>query len=65
MLTYGYLDAERVLNALQHRPKGQHVIVTGRNASPALIDIADTVSEVNDVKHAFNSGIKVQPGIDY
>lgn len=65
MLTYGYLDATRVIDSLTNRPAGQHVIVTGRNASQSLIDLADTVSEVNDVKHAFNAGIKVQPGIDY
>ena len=65
MLTYGYLDSKRVLNTLENRPADQHVIVTGRNANQALIDLADTVSEINDVKHAFNSGIKVQPGIDY
>lgn len=65
MLTYGYLDSDLVLETLRHRPPGQHVIVTGRNASQSLIDLADTVSEVNDVKHAFNAGIKVQPGIDY
>jgi len=65
MLTYGYLDAERVISALTCRPADQHVIVTGRNASQRLLDIADTISEVNDVKHAFNAGIRVQKGIDY
>lgn len=65
MLTYGYLDAERVLTVLQNRPSRQHVIVTGRNASQALLDIADTVSEVQDIKHAFNYGVRVQKGIDY
>lgn len=65
MLTYGYLDADEVLTALRERPAHQHVIVTGRNASKGLIELADTVSEVNDVKHAFNNGVKVQKGIDY
>jgi len=65
MLTYGYLDAAEVLQTLAERPTHQHVIVTGRNASDALMEMADTVSEVRDVKHAFNSGIKVQKGIDY
>ncbi|GGG52466.1 cob(I)alamin adenolsyltransferase/cobinamide ATP-dependent adenolsyltransferase [Pseudohongiella nitratireducens] len=65
MLTYGYLDASRVLDCLRNRPEGQHVIITGRNASQALMELADTVSEVQDTKHAFNAGIKVQPGIDY
>ncbi|MDP1929889.1 MAG: cob(I)yrinic acid a,c-diamide adenosyltransferase [Gammaproteobacteria bacterium] len=65
MLTYGYLDAEEVLSALRNRPLHQHVIITGRNANAALIEMADTVSEVVDTKHAFNNGIKVQKGIDY
>ncbi|MBU2098631.1 MAG: cob(I)yrinic acid a,c-diamide adenosyltransferase [Gammaproteobacteria bacterium] len=65
MLTYGYLDPERVFAALSGRPAGQHVIVTGRNANQRMIDMADTVSEVEDVKHAFNAGVRVQKGIDY
>jgi cob(I)alamin adenosyltransferase len=65
MLTYGYLDADDVFETLKQRPATQHVIVTGRNANQGLIDLADTVSEVSDVKHAFNSGVKVQKGIDY
>ncbi len=65
MLTYGYLDKEMVLSALQGRPPQQHVIVTGRNASKELISIADTVSELNETKHAFNDGVKVQKGIDF
>lgn len=65
MLTYGYLDPDEVLNALRERPEDQHVIITGRNANAALVEIADTVSEVKDIKHAFNSGVRVQKGIDY
>tara|TARA_B100000959_G_C14940905_1_gene607761 strand:+ start:460 stop:1068 length:609 start_codon:yes stop_codon:yes gene_type:complete len=65
MLTYGYLDKEMVLSALKTRPEQQHVIVTGRNASKELIELADTVSELGESKHAFNAGIKVQKGIDY
>ncbi len=65
MLTYGYLDAAEVRAALAARPPGQHVIVTGRNASEGLIAMADTVSEVQDIRHAFNHGIRVQKGIDY
>jgi cob(I)alamin adenosyltransferase len=65
MLTYGYLDKEMVLQALESRPPSQHVIVTGRNASKELIEIADTVSEVGETKHAFYDGFKVQKGIDY
>ena len=65
MLTYGYLDKKMVLTSLVNRPFNQHVIVTGRNASKELVEIADTVSEINDTKHAFNAGIKAQKGIDY
>lgn len=65
MLTYGYLDPDEVLSVLRERPEGQHVIVTGRNANEALLTIADTVSEVKDIKHAFNNGVRVQKGIDY
>ncbi len=65
MLTYGYLDKPAVLETLANRPSMQHVIVTGRNASPELIELADTVAELESVKHAFESGVKVQKGIDY
>lgn len=65
MLTYGYLDKEMVLQALESRPPSQHVVVTGRNASKELIELADTVSEVGETKHAFYDGVKVQKGIDY
>ncbi len=65
MLTYGYLNKEEVISCLSNRPAMQHVIVTGRNASPELIEIADTVAELESVKHAFEQGVKVQKGIDY
>ncbi len=65
MLTYGYLDPEEVLSTLRQRPAHQHLIVTGRNANDALLEMADTVSEIKDIKHAFNQGIRVQKGIDY
>lgn len=65
MLTYGYLDKEMVLSALENRPEGQHVVVTGRNAAKELIELADTVTELGESKHAFYEGVKVQKGIDY
>lgn len=65
MLTYGYLDKKMVLDALRNRPADQHVVVTGRNASKELIEMADTVSEVGETKHPFYEGVKVQKGIDY
>lgn len=65
MLTYGYLDKDKVLATLENRPEGQHVIITGRNASKELVEMADTVTELGETKHAFYDGVKVQKGIDY
>ncbi len=65
MLTYGYLDKSAVLETIGTRPSRQHVVITGRNASRELLEIADTVSEVKDVRHAFNHGVKAQKGLDY
>lgn len=65
MLTYGYLDLDDVLDALANRPEQQHVIVTGRGCHRNLIEMADTVSEVNNTKHAFDNGVKAQKGIDW
>ena len=64
MINYKYLDEQDILNTLNNRPKDQHVIITGRAASKNLINIADTVSEVQDIKHAFRANIKAQKGVD-
>lgn len=64
LLSYGYLDSDTVLDALANRPAMQHVVVTGRAAADALIELADTVSVIADEKHAFRAGVKAQPGID-
>lgn len=63
-IKYGYLDESTILADIATRPPKQHVVVTGRGASQALIDLADTVSELKDVKHAYRAGIKAQAGID-
>jgi cob(I)alamin adenosyltransferase len=65
MLAYEYLPGDEVLKALAQRPREQSVVVTGRGGGTALQDIMDTVSEVKDVKHAFNAGIKARQGVDY
>ncbi|KMT65344.1 cob(I)yrinic acid a,c-diamide adenosyltransferase [Catenovulum maritimum] len=65
MLSYKYLDIDEVLDAIVNRPENQHVVVTGRGAHKALIEIADTVSEVQSIKHAFEAGIKAQKGVDW
>jgi cob(I)alamin adenosyltransferase len=64
LLNYGWLDAATVLADLAARPPMQHVVITGRAASAALIDAADTVSEIADVKHAYRAGVKAQAGVD-
>ena len=64
MINYKYLDETDVITALINRPKDQHVVITGRAASQGLIDISDTVSEVEDIKHAFRANIRAQKGID-
>ena len=64
-VSYHYLDVERVLSALKNRPPMQHVIITGRACHRAIIELADTVSEVQPLKHAFEAGIKAQQGFDY
>jgi len=64
LLSYGYLDSDTVLDALANRPAMQHVVVTGRAAPDALIELADTVSVIADEKHAFRAGVRAQPGID-
>ncbi|KQQ56858.1 cob(I)yrinic acid a,c-diamide adenosyltransferase [Pseudomonas sp. Leaf127] len=63
-LKHGYLDLDQVLTDLQARPPMQHVVVTGRGAKPELIELADTVSEIGMVKHAFQAGIRAQKGIE-
>ena len=64
-LKYQYLDLEKVLDDLAARPPMQHVVVTGRGAPPALIELADTATDMQLLKHAFASGIAAQPGIEW
>lgn len=64
-LKYGWLTIAEVCAALQARPPMQHVVITGRGAPEGLIEIADTVSEINLVKHAFKDGVQAMPGIEW
>ncbi|WP_304165098.1 cob(I)yrinic acid a,c-diamide adenosyltransferase [Phenylobacterium aquaticum] len=64
-LRYDYLDIDRIVADLQARPRDKHVLVTGRNAKPQLIAIADLVTEMTLVKHPFDQGIKAQRGLDF
>ncbi len=65
MVTYGYIDLDEVVEALNNRPAMQSVVITGRAAHRTLIEMADTVSEVRNVKHAFESGVKALKGVDW
>ena len=64
MLSFKYLSEDRVLEALNNRPADQSVVVTGRGGGKALSEWADTVSEIKEVKHAYNAGIKARKGVD-
>jgi cob(I)alamin adenosyltransferase len=64
-LKHRYLDVHRVIADIQSRPEMQHVVVTGRAAPPELIDAADTVTDMQVVKHAFKAGIAAQPGVEW
>ncbi len=65
VLRYGYLSIEEVLAGLAAKPEGTHVIVTGRNAKDELIEAADLVTEMTQVKHPFRSGVKAQAGVEF
>ncbi len=60
-----YLDIQAVLVGLHERPVHQHVVLTGRGAPPELIEAADTVTEMKDIKHAYRSGIQAQSGVEF
>jgi cob(I)alamin adenosyltransferase len=65
VLRYSYLSLAEVLEGLAAKPRDLHVVVTGRNAKPELIDMADLVTEMTMVKHPFRSGVKAQAGIEF
>lgn len=64
-ISYGMLDPEKVVETLKRKPEMVHVILTGRNAHAKIIEIADTVTEMRQVKHAYEAGILAQRGIEY
>ncbi len=64
-ISYGMLDPLKVAETLKQRPEMVHVILTGRNAHPSLVEMADTVTEMREVKHAYQKGILAQRGIEY
>jgi cob(I)alamin adenosyltransferase len=64
-ISYGMLDPARVVETLRKRPEMVHVILTGRNAHSTITDLADTVTEMRQVKHAYEKGVQAQRGIEY
>jgi cob(I)alamin adenosyltransferase len=65
VLRYDYLDTAAVVEVLKNRPPSLHIVVTGRNAKPELIEAADLVTEMTEVKHPFQAGVKAQKGIEF
>ena len=64
-MNWGWISTEEVVAAIASRPVSLNVIATGRDAPPALIEIADTVTEMRNVKHAFDRGVRAIRGIDF
>lgn len=64
-ISYGMLDPQKVVDVLKQRPEMVHVILTGRNAHPLIVEVADTVTEMKQVKHAYEKGVMAQRGIEY
>ena len=62
---FGWLPIGDIVDAVQHRPRHVNVVITGRDAAPELIEIADTVTEMVEVKHAYQQGIRAMRGVDY
>jgi cob(I)alamin adenosyltransferase len=64
-MSFGWVDTTEVVEVLRNRPGFQHVVITGRNAPPELVEIADLVTEMHKVKHPFERGIRGQQGIEW
>lgn len=65
VLRYDYLDLAEVVDTFRRRPPMLHIVVTGRNAKPELIEAADLVTEMTEIKHPFQAGVKAQKGIEF
>ncbi len=65
VLRYDYLPLEEILQVLRNRPTDKHIVITGRNARDEVIELADLVTEMEQVKHPFRSGVKAQAGIEF
>jgi cob(I)alamin adenosyltransferase len=64
-ISYGMLDPAKVVESLKKKPEMVHVILTGRNAHASIVELADTVTEMRELKHAYQKGIMAQRGIEY
>jgi cob(I)alamin adenosyltransferase len=64
-VTFGWIDIDDVVDTIENRPAGVNIIVTGRDAHERLIEIADTVTEMVKIKHAFDAGIAARKGLDF
>jgi cob(I)alamin adenosyltransferase len=64
-ISYGMLEPAKVIEVLKHKPELVHVILTGRNAHAGITEIADTVTEMRQAKHAYEKGVMAQRGIEY
>jgi len=62
---FGFLDVQKIVEVIKNKPERLSIIMTGRDADPALVDIADTVSVIEPRKHAFENGVKAQKGIEF
>jgi cob(I)alamin adenosyltransferase len=64
-LNFGWLEVQEVLDVLRNRPEGLHVVITGRDAPPELVEFADLVTEMREIKHPYQSGVRAQPGVEF
>lgn len=65
LTNYKFIDIEELIEVLKHKPERLNIILTGRDADPKLIEIADTVTEMRKVKHCFDKGVKAKKGIEF
>ena len=65
VIDYGLLNVEDVLEVLQSKPKSLHLVLTGRNAPPEIMEAADLVTEMKEIKHPYQKGVKAQKGIEF
>lgn len=64
-ISYGWVPVDQVVTGIRNRSPGTNVVITGRNAAPELVDVADTVTEMRKIKHVYDRGVKAKKGIEY